>query len=638
MQKRLIVSFIFLSCGLFAQEQTSFKNLNDFKDQAGNWQIVGDVTVNRGIDVHHQPTEEHNAKKRKKKKNKNAPAPLQALEFTAGTGIALNINNKGQRDALVTNWEHGDLKLEIEVLLPKGSNSGIYLQGRYEFQLRDSWDVKNPLMSDMGGIHNNWEKSEDKIYRGMPPMSNAAKAPGLWQKIKIHFQAPRFNSAGEKIANAKFVTAELNGVLVLSNVEVPSYTGGPIEKNEVAMGPLLIQGNHGPVALRNFKYQLLKEDSVELTSLSYKIYKGEFKGLEDINDDYKVAERKAKKIDIHTIGEEDNYGIIYVGKINIEEEDTYTFSVGYTGGVKLILDNKTLIENNSPSAEALLQEEIKLTKGSHSFKLINIKSAEWRAPKLGLTIESAATNPKSFHVFDSYPSRVNSRVSILVDAERKPRMLRGFVDFKGREGEYSQDDLTGKRLSHTIGVGTTQGVNFVYDLGAANLVGMWRGNFIDATNMWRGRGNGSFNARGAVNWTFLNQPIAQLETPNSVFPETGVAPNFVAKGYSIDKNSGLPIFKHEYKGVAIENKVTVDATETYLIQEVSFSKKGLTNWYLKLASGDIQKSADGAFVIGGKQYYINVLSGQTPTIREVDGVSELVLQVDGSSIKYEIIW
>ena len=628
MQKRLLVSLLFLSCGLFAQEQISFENLNDFKDQAGNWQIVGDVTVNRGVDVHHEPTKEHDAKKKKKKKKKNEPAPLKAVEFSPGTGIALNINSEEQRDALVTNWEHGDIKFEIEVLLPKGSNSGIYLQGIYEFQLRDSWEVKSALMSDMGGLHNNWETAEDKIFRGIPPMSNAAKAPGLWQKIKIHFQAPRFNSAGEKIANAKFVTAELNGVLVLSNVEVPTHTGGPIEKNEVAKGPLLIQGNHGPVALRNFKYQLLKESSVALSSLSYKTYKGDFQDLKDISDHYKVAQGQANKIDVNSIGEEDEYGIMYVGKINIEEEDTYTVSLGYTGGVKLILANKKLFENNLPDGEGLLQEEIKLTKGSHSFILINIKSAAWRAPRLGMTIESAVTNPKSFHVLDSDPPRVNSTSPILVDAETEPRLLRGFVSFKGNE----------KRLSYTIGVGTPQGVNFVYDLGAANLVGMWRGDFVDATPMWHNRGNGSFKARGMVNWTFLNQPIAQLETPNSAFPETGTAPNFVAKGYSIDKNSGLPIFKHEYKGVVIENKMTVDATETYLIQEVSFSKIGLTNWYLKLASGDIQKSADGAFVIGGQQYYINVLSGQTPRIREVVGESELVLPVDGTSIKYEIIW
>jgi hypothetical protein len=243
-------------------------------------------------------------------------------------------------------------------------------------------------------------------------------------------------------------------------------------------------------------------------------------------------------------------------------------------------------------------------------------------------MESTSTNLKKFHVSDSYLPRNTTVSPILVDADANPRMLRGFVNFKGN----------GKRLSHTIGVGTPTGVNFVYDLGAANLIGMWRGNFVDATPMWHNRGDGSFNPRGAVNWTFLNQPIAQLETPNSAFPETGTAPNFISKGYRIDKNNGLPIFKNDYNGVAIENKIVTDNMGTYLIQEISFSKKGLTNWYLKLASGPIEKAADGTYVIGEKQYYINMLSDQAPVIRKVEGETELVLKIDGSPIKYEIIW
>lgn len=627
-KKQVSVLFIFFSCCLFAQEQVSLENLNDFKAQAGNWQIVGGVTVNRNIDVHTETTEENVSKKRKTKKKRNEPEPLRPIEFTAGTGIILNINDANKNDALVTNWEHGDLELEMEVLLPKGSNSGIYFQGRYELQLRDSWGVKHPLVSDMGGLHNNWETEPDKIFRGIPPMSNAGKAPGLWQKIKVHFQAPRFNDAGEKISNAKFISVDLNGVRIHSNVEVFTYTGGPIEKNEIAKGPLLIQGNHGPVAIRNFKYQLLKESSVAFTDLSYKVYKGAFKQLEDIDNQKVVSFGTSEKIDVNVVGEEDEYGLVYSGTLQINETDIYTLSFGYTGGLKVVLDGKTLAENNASDSESGLQETVRLTKGHHAIEITNIKSAAWRAPRLWFTIQSASTNSKEFHVLDSYPPSVTTVSPIFVDAGPIPRTLRGFVDFEGN----------GKRLSHTIGVGTPAGVNFIYDLGAANLVGMWRGNFVDVTPMWHNRGNGSFNARGAVNWTFLNQPIAQLETATSPFPETGAAPNFVPKGYKIDKMSGLPIFKSEYNGVSIENKITTDPTDTYLVQEVNFSKTGLTNWYLKLASGTIEKAGDGGYVIGGKQYYINMLSGQAPIIREVDGKAELVLQVDGSPVKYEIIW
>ncbi len=630
MKIRLLIIAVLFGVSLSAQEQIKLNNLNSFKAQAGNWQIVGDVTVNRHIDVHHEAEVKHDSKKKKrrKKKKRNTVEPPKVITLAPGTGILLNINDKEKNDALVTNWEHGDLLLELEVLLPKGSNSGIYFQGRYELQLKDSWGVKNSLGSDMGGFHNNWETDEDKIFRGIPPTSNASKAPGLWQKYKVHFQAPRFNEAGEKISNAKFISVDLNGVRIHNNVEVPTYTGGPIQKNEVAKGPLLIQGNHGPVAIKNFKYQLLKASSVALKSLSYTTYKGAFKGLDELNDNAKASKGKANKIDVLRTGEEDEYGIMYMGTLNVEEEDNYTMSVGYTGGVKLIVDNKKIVEDNSSSGQGVLNEDVALSKGEHKFILINIKSAAWRAPRLGLSIKSKSINSKDFHAYESYPPNINTVSPIFVQPDSKPRLLRAFVSFNGN----------GKRLSHTIGVGTPAGVNYIYDLGAGNLVGVWRGDFVDATPMWHSRGDGSFKPKGAVQWTFLNQPIAQLSDMNTAFPETGAAPDFVSKGYTIDKTNWLPVFKYHYKDVDIENRITPDANNNYVVHDIQFSKTGLTNWYCKLASGDVEKMFDGTYLIKNQQYYIKVLTGQIPIVREVNGETELIIPVDGSNIKYEIIW
>jgi hypothetical protein len=629
MRSGLIMLFVFMSFGIFAQEQLSLENLNDFRDQAGNWLIVESVTMNRNIDVHHKEKEASKAKsKKKKKKKEKIIEESRSVNFTPGTGILLNLNDKQKKDALITNWEHGDIKLELEVMLPKGSNSGIYLQGRYELQLLDSWGVKNPKYSDIGGIFRNWENEPDKIFRGIAPSSNAAKAPGLWQRFSIHFQAPRFNEKGQKIANAKFVYVDLNGVRIHSNVEIPTYTGGQISKEEVAKGPIMIQGDHGPVAIRNFKYQLLEESSVELSSLTYKIFKGAFKSLKDLDDQEEVLSGTSKKLDINLVGQEDEYGIVYSGNIAISKDDSYRISVGYSGGISLVVDDKLVLENNSSSAEGKLEKELTLSKGNHSIVLTNIKSAAWRAPRLGMFIESASTNPKGFHTYDSYPPDVSFVSPIYVDPTSEPRMLRAFVSFKG----------DGERLSHTIGVGIPSGVNYIYDLGSGNLIGAWRGNFVDATPMWHSRGDGSFKPRGAVQWTFLNQSIAKLESSTSAFPKTGTGPDFVSKGYIINQENGLPIFKHEYHGVAIENKIISDKSNKYLIREVNFSKSGMTNWYFKLASGAIKKMVDGSYAIEGQQYYINVLSGQLPVIREVSGETELVLPVDGSSIKYEIIW
>jgi len=632
MKIKLLLIIVFSSLAISAQKhELLLENLNDFKSQVGNWEIVGDVVMDRNINVHDLIKPQTESKSKKKNRKKNNPVEVtKPIQFQSGSGILLNLNDALKNDPLETVFEHGDIELELDVMIPKGSNSGIYLQGRYEVQLKDSWGVKKPKMSDMGGIHNNWETNPDSIYRGEAPICNASKAPGLWQNIHIRFQAPRFNDFGKKVANAKFISVMLNGVLIHSNVEVPNYTGGPISKNEVAKGPIVIQGNHGPVAFRNISYQLLEESAIEMSTLNYKIYKGSFKvkGLEELNNQTIHSEGTAKLIDVNITGEEDAYGIIYNGILNIPKDDDYTITVGYTGGVHLQIDNLDVIKNNSPDAQGKLDEIVRLTEGKHSFLLTNIKSAAWRAPRLGLSIKSAGTNSKDFNTYASYPPDISSVSPIFVQPESEPRLLRGFVSFNG----------DGERLSHTIGIGTPEGLNFIYNLGAGNLVGMWRGDFIDATPMWHERGDGSFSPRGSVLWTFLNQPISELSDLKSAFPKTGIAPDYVSKGYIMNQIDGLPIFKYVYKDVAIENSISPDSSNTYLVQEIKFSKQGLANWYYKLASGNVKQMPDGSYAINDNQYYINILSGQTPIIRNIEGETELIISANGSSIKYEIIW
>ncbi|WP_026809700.1 3-keto-disaccharide hydrolase [Arenibacter latericius] len=258
---KINILFSALLCGsvALAQERLPLNNLSDFFDQAGNWEIVGDVTANPYVSVYtHQDEEFQKQSKKENRKQKKHLEKTNPIAFTPGTGVLLNNYSFTQKDNLLTQWEHGDIKLEMEVLIPKASNSGIYLQGRYELQIKDSYGVTNPTSSDFGGIHRNWETEPSKAFMGIAPKASPYKAPGSWQTLKIHFQAPRFNDIGEKIANAKFVSVELNGVLIHSNVEVPIPTGGSIASEESATGPLMIQGDHGPMAFKNISYEFIE--------------------------------------------------------------------------------------------------------------------------------------------------------------------------------------------------------------------------------------------------------------------------------------------------------------------------------------------------------------------------------------------
>ncbi len=156
------------------------------------------------------------------------------------------INAKGGGFDFYTEAVFGDAVFEVEVMVPKGSNSGIYLMGEYEVQILDSYGRKKLGGGDMGAI-----------YGAAPPRVNACKKPGEWQKYEIHFRAPRFEG-NKKTANARLLKVILNGQLLHENVEMKKATPGGVDGKEKAVGPLMFQGTHGPVAYRNIVIKPLK--------------------------------------------------------------------------------------------------------------------------------------------------------------------------------------------------------------------------------------------------------------------------------------------------------------------------------------------------------------------------------------------
>jgi Domain of Unknown Function (DUF1080) len=149
-------------------------------------------------------------------------------------------------------------------MIPKGSNSGVKMMGLYEIQIFDSFNVKETTGADCGGIY---PRAEDQpkyhhIDKGTPPKVNACKPAGEWQTLDMTFIAPRFDADGKKTSNAKFVKVVLNDKVVQENIEVEYPTGSAWRlKKEVATGPLLLQGDHGPVAFRNVKIRPYTPDA-----------------------------------------------------------------------------------------------------------------------------------------------------------------------------------------------------------------------------------------------------------------------------------------------------------------------------------------------------------------------------------------
>ena len=144
-------------------------------------------------------------------------------QWKAENGILLN---PASGSNIATDQLFNDFKLHIEFRYPKGSNSGIYLRGRYEVQIIDSKGMQ-PASIYLGGI-----------YGFLPPTDMMAKDADEWQSFDITLIG-------------RLVTLAVNGKTVICNQEIPGITGGALDSREGDPGPIMIQGDHGSVAFRN---------------------------------------------------------------------------------------------------------------------------------------------------------------------------------------------------------------------------------------------------------------------------------------------------------------------------------------------------------------------------------------------------
>ncbi len=174
------------------------------------------------------------------------PADPAKFVVKAASDIPELVNNQGGGVDIYTYEKYGDSIIKLEVMVPKGSNSGVYVLGEYEVQILDSFGKEKVGAGDIGGL-----------YSAAAPRVNAAKEPGKWQTMEIHFQAPKFEG-DKKTANAKFVKVVLNGQTIHEDVEMKGPTPSGVTGKEAPTGPLMFQGDHGPVAFRNIQIRPLK--------------------------------------------------------------------------------------------------------------------------------------------------------------------------------------------------------------------------------------------------------------------------------------------------------------------------------------------------------------------------------------------
>lgn len=118
------------------------------------------------------------------------------------------------------------------------SNSGVFLQGRYEIQVLDSSGLAIPGFADCGAVYDQYA-----------PLTNACMAPLTWQAYDVIFRAPRCE--GKVVKERARVSVVHNGIIIHNNVELPGMTGAPSDDNVQLPGHLRLQDHGNVVWFRN---------------------------------------------------------------------------------------------------------------------------------------------------------------------------------------------------------------------------------------------------------------------------------------------------------------------------------------------------------------------------------------------------
>ncbi|MGZ8525137.1 MAG: family 16 glycoside hydrolase [Chitinophagaceae bacterium] len=584
---------------LLGQNKIDLTALTAFQNPSANWHISGDVRADL-------------------KQN-------NSLILSNGTGVLVTQAGQGiHGQDLLFNTSHGDMDLELDYMMAKGSNSGIYLQGRYEIQLLDSWSVVNPKPGDNGGIYERWNEDKpegQKGYEGHAPRQNASRAPGLWQHIKISFQAPRFNASGLKIENARILRVELNGVSIQENVELSGPTRGALQNDEVASGPLRFQGDHGTVAFRNIILTAFDKQRPELLDIKYAVYKGNQQGEPDFKKLPPEAQGTSVILSSNVSNLENEFLIRYTGTLRVKEAGAYNFNLNASGGSgSMTINNKIVLTAEQRSGRG----KIILPAGDLPFQLLYSKVFDYAKPALGLSV--AGPGIREYLISDGNVASGDPVDPILINATTNT-ILRSFMDI---------DTI---RVTHAVSVGSPQQMHYTYDMDKGMIVQVWRGGFLDATPMWHSRGDGSSRPSGSV--IRFGKPMMALQTlnsPDAAWSADTAGTAYRPKGYRLDGND-RPTFPYQIYNTLVNDVSRVMDNNQGIHREISIENP-VANLWLRLAEADIIETiSEDLYLINDKSYYLQIDDAATvkPVIRDSNGHKELIVPIQ-KKISYSILF
>ncbi|MFT6810024.1 MAG: hypothetical protein ACJA01_003267 [Saprospiraceae bacterium] len=573
----------------------NLEDLTEFKTAGEDWKVVGGVLSDFSQDWD--------------------------LTSSDGEGMLINASKQGSQDGvdIYTKMEHGDLLLELDFLLPKAAASGLYFMSRYELALSDTYNAEALSSANCGGISAPVISSDAnrQIINGKAPNVNAAKAPGLWQNFRILFRAPRFDSNGKKTDNAKFEYVYHNGYLIHENVELSAPSGDADSVRELSKAPLRIQGDQGPVAIKNIRYKAYENDTVAFSDITYKVYSGEFSEIPDYSTlAFSNTGKAASFATIEDLSDKsEGYAVQYEGSMVLPFTGKYLIETVIDDGGNLYLDDSLAVNNEGDPGASTARIVMDMTAGKHTFKVDCYARDKW-GTRVVFNIEGPNMQKRSYLSNSRFAMKGTLRQgkTMNVDADNTVEMIRGFVDHRD------------KKYTHILSVGHPASVHFSYDTRNNALLNVWKGDFADVNEMWEGRGvSQKLKPRNAV------LPL------NSGIPIVGGNAVHDPGGFSM-ADDGHPVFNYTYDKIKVTDDIICG--DGYVTRTLSFENNGSAGNY-KIAKEKDILSLNEKWKSIGSQYNVAIDQGKDNISIQKNAESDQLLYKipkGKSTLTYRIFW
>lgn len=359
----------------------------------------------------------------------------------------------------------------------------------------------------------------------------------------------------------------------------------------------------------------------KLTDLKFSLYHGSWKKLPDFSTltPHRQGPVADNLIQLNFDDYKNQYGLVFTGNLKVPGTDEYTFYTAGDDGVRLIIDDEVLINDDGIHPAKIKERKKKLKGGDHSVRVEYFQGegqadlyVGWKSDRFDTTALSKWT-PENWKTPTA--QKKDEFIGLPLEPKDAPILYRNFIAGAG---------------NRSIGVGFPGGLSFAWSAESMNLALSWRGAFMDAARHWKNRGGGAQPPAGfdVLNPTNLVPPLAVLDSPAAAWPTLTpdtTPEGYTWKGYTLDAK-GVPSFRYNWRGVEAEDRIesTGDfkSPDSKLVRTLKLNGTLPEKAFLVLARNATFQPINGGFLVKGEK--LNLPSGNFE--------NQFSIQVEGASV------